>query len=219
MFQLYTIDTAFCFFYTAFSLHILWGNLDVLQYDGHTLDMYGVEMIWYHFSSVFSLCFFTMDFAGNDMLSHCCFPFLPSSSSSMLHCMPIFIDLISCFSHPGLHSEKLVVLRVFTFQAAQCFICINFNLLLQLTHSIHINFIFSSFSSCIHIFFYIFLVLNLWYSGFSPMCHSFIYINLSLFFLQGSWNNTRVILLPIFTSSLSILRLDWISFFVTFSTF
>ena len=66
--------------------------------------------------------------------------------------------------------------------------------------------------SCIHIFFCIFLLLNLWSLGFSYMCHSFIDINLSSFFLQGSWNDTRVILLSIFTSLLSILRIDWISF-------
>ena len=70
------------FFSTAFSLCILQGNLDVLWYGSHTLSVYGVEMRWCHFSSVFSLCFFTMDSAGNGMLSHCCFPFLPSLSSS-----------------------------------------------------------------------------------------------------------------------------------------
>ena len=82
-------------------------------------------------SSVFSLCFFTTDSARRDTLSHCCFPFLPSSSSSMHHGMPIFINLFSCFSNPGLHSDRFVVLRVFTYQAAPVFHSLD---LLLLTH-------------------------------------------------------------------------------------
>ena len=127
----------------------------------------------------------------------------------MLYCMLIFIDLISCFSHPGLCSDKFVVLRVFTFQAAPMFHSLD---LLLLTHFICINHIFfslpaastSSISS-------LSWTCGLW-AFHTCVIHSFI-INLSSFFLQGLWNNTRVILLPIFMLSLSILRIDWISFF------
>ena len=87
-------------------------------------------------SSVFSLCFFTIDSVRSNTLSHSCFPFLPSSSSSMLYDMPIFINLFSCSSHPGLCSDKFVVLRVFTFQAAPVFHSLD---LLLLTCFIHIN--------------------------------------------------------------------------------
>ena len=83
--------------------------------------------------------------------------------------------------------------------------------LLLLTCLIHINCIFHSLPAASTSSSISFLLLNLWSLGFSHMFHSFIYINLSLFFLQSSWNNTRVILLPIFMSSLSILRIDWIS--------
>ena len=154
-----------------------------------------------------------MDSAGNDTLSHCCFPFLPSSSS-ILYCIPIFIDLISYFSHLGLHSDKLVILWVFTFQAVPAYHSLD---LFQLTCFIHINFIIFSFpASCTSS-----SISSLYCTcGFQCFhtCQSFISITLSSFFLQGLWNNTRVILLPIFIfmSSLSILRIDWISFFFFF---
>ena len=125
-----------CSFFTTYTVR----HLDVLQYGSHMLSMYGVEMRWYHFSSVFSLCFFTTDSAGDDTLSHCCFPFLLSSSSS-----PCFI---SCFSHPDRHSDKLVVFRVFIFWAVPVFHSYLLDLLLQLTCCIHINLIFFSFSGC-----------------------------------------------------------------------
>ena len=162
------------------------------RYDGHTLGMYGVEMMQSQFL-LFSLCFFTMDSAGNDTLSHC-FPCLPSSSSSMLHCILIFIDLISCFSHPGLCCDKLVVLRDFTFQAVPVFHSLD---LFQLTCFIYINFIIFSFPAASTSSSISPLSWTCGLQGFHTcVSHSFILIYL-WFFLQGSWNYTRVIL-PIF---------------------
>ena len=169
-------------------------------------------MRWYHFSSVFSLCFFTTDSEGNYMLSPCFLHYL----LLMLPFIPICIDLISCFSHLGLHSDKLVVLRVFTFWAVPVFHSLD---LFQLTCLFTLTS--SSFLFQLHThLFYIFLVLNLWSSGFSHIESHLIYINLSSFFLQHSWNNTRVILLPIFIfmSLLSLLRINSDLIFIVFSS-
>ena len=71
------------------------------------LGVYGIEMMQYQFLLLFFPLFLHHRLCRSNTLSHCCFPFLPSSSSYMLYCMPIFIDLISCVSHPGLHSDKI----------------------------------------------------------------------------------------------------------------
>ena len=116
---------------------------------------------------------------------------------------------MSCFSHLDCHSDKLVIFRVFMHHVSY-----HLHPFLLFHHHHHIPHLHHycitpgvgmgpyatyHFSSSLLVYRY------------CKIC--FIYINLSLFFLQGLWNNIRVILLPIFTSSLSILRIDWISFF------
>ena len=152
------------FFLTAFSLYILQGNLDVLWYDSHTLGMYGVEVRQYHFLLCFPfvsspLTLPEMTHYHIDVFHFFLHYLLPHAS---FH--PHFIDLISCFSHLDLCSDKLVVFGVFTFWAVPVCHSYSLDLLLQLTCFIHINLIFFSISVCMlfccaHIFFYIFLVL------------------------------------------------------------
>ena len=80
LFQLCTTDTILIFFLAALSLQILQGNLMSSSMIVTCLACIAWRLGGTIF--VFSLCFFTTDSARNDTLSHCCFPFLPSLSSS-----------------------------------------------------------------------------------------------------------------------------------------
>ena len=102
------------FFLTGFSLHILQGNLDVLWYDSHTLGMYGVEMRWYHFLLCFpfvsspqtlqeTTCYHIAVF---HFFFHYLFPTLPF--------IPIFIDLISCFSYLNQHGNHFTLINLWS---------------------------------------------------------------------------------------------------------
>ena len=135
------MDTAFVVSFAPFSLCILQGNLDVLQYDGHMLGMYGVEMMQYQFLLCFPLSFFTTDSAGVTHYHIVVFHFLLYHLLPCLIACPFFINLISCFSHLGLCSDKFMILRVFNFQTAPVFHSL---VLLLLTHFIHIHCIFLS---------------------------------------------------------------------------
>ena len=150
--------TIFCFnsapqvllfvFSYSFLLCILQGNLDVLQSDGHMLGMFGVERRQCHFL----LCFpFISSLWTLQEMTHCHIAvfhvflhYLLPKASFHLH----FIDLISCFSHLDLRSDKNVVFRVFSFQAVLVFHSYLLDLLCKETCCIHINLIFFSFSGC-----------------------------------------------------------------------
>ena len=139
-FSVSALHHRYCFFVflQPFHLCILQGNLDVLWYDGHTLGVYGVEMRWYHFSSVFSLCFFTTDSAVSDTLSPCflhyvllMLPFIPILLTSFYVSATWVFILINLWSS-----------GFSPFQAIPAFHSLD---LFQLTHFIHINFIIFSF--------------------------------------------------------------------------
>ena len=152
-----------------------------------------------------------MDSAGNDTLSHCCFPFLPSLSSS-----PCFMSspcLSTSFHVSATQIFILINLWSLGFSPSRQYRCFIHIFLISSpvdtfhSHWPHLLFPFSlHVICCAHIFFYIFLVLmNPWSWGSSHIKYhvSFIHsVMSSSFFLQGSWNNTSVILLPIFIVSL-----------------
>ena len=54
LFQLCTTDTVLIFFLAVFSLWVLQGNVDVLQYGRNMFSVYGIEVGWYLF--LFQLC-------------------------------------------------------------------------------------------------------------------------------------------------------------------
>ena len=238
----------FFFFIAAFSLQILWGNLDFLWYDSHMFGMYGIEV----FDVLLFFCVFPFFFHHGLCWNWHVITLLFSISSfiiffPMLHCIPIlstsfmfsatWISMVTIFILINLWSLGFSPSGQY-----QCFIYINLffsipadTLSLHFSSSScsswHVSFILTSssfpFQFARYLLYPHFLYLPcsdepVIFRIFMPRYHvSFIHsVISSLFFMQGLWNNTSVIFLPIFfTSSLSFLRINLDLIFIIFPSF
>ena len=117
LFYLCTIDTTLCtslqLFHYIYCEAISMSSCMIIT---HLACMCRGEVV--QFSSVFSLHFFTMDSAGNNTLSHCCFQFLlhylllphtsfhPHFLSTSFHVSAIQISMVTTFISINLWSPE-----------------------------------------------------------------------------------------------------------------
>ena len=155
----YCICCFFCSFFTTYTVRQSGCPLVGWSHVGHVWCRDDAVPV----SSVCSLCLITTDSARSYTLSHCCFPFLPSSSSS-----PCFLS--SPFSSTSFHVSATWIFVLTNLWSSGFSPCSG-------AHFLHINLIFFSVHKicCTHIFFHIFLVLNLWPSGFSHVSSIHLY--------------------------------------------